>query len=56
LVLADPTHIHQIVINLCANAYHAMEETGGKLTVNLEEVELVTEDIKDPAMVPGMYV
>ena len=56
LVFADPTQIHQIVMNLCTNAYHAMAETGGKLTVNLKEVELTAEDLKDQAMVPGPHV
>jgi PAS domain S-box-containing protein len=56
LVFADPTQIHQIVMNLCTNAYHAMEETGGKLTVNLKEVELTAEDLKDQTMVPGTHV
>lgn len=56
LVLADPTQIHQIVMNLCTNAFHAMEETGGKLTVTLKEVELAAEDVKDKAITPGMYV
>jgi len=56
LIFADPTQIHQIVMNLCTNAYHAMEETGGKLTVNLKEVELTAEDLKDTAMVPGKHV
>jgi len=56
LVMADPIRIHQIVMNLCTNAFHAMEERGGKLTVNLKEVELANEDLKDPAMIPGPYV
>ncbi len=56
LVLAEPTQIHQIVMNLCTNAYHAMEETGGKLAITLKEVELVAEDLKDPAMIPGPHV
>lgn len=34
-VLADATQMHQIVMNLCTNAYHAMEEKGGLLTVKL---------------------
>lgn len=37
-VLADPTQIYQVVMNLCTNAFQAMEETGGVLTVGLEEV------------------
>ncbi|MBF0233996.1 MAG: response regulator [Desulfamplus sp.] len=40
LIKADPTQIHQIVMNLATNAYHAMEETGGTMTVALKEVEL----------------
>ncbi|HLN20425.1 MAG TPA: ATP-binding protein [Bacteroidales bacterium] len=34
-VLADPTHIHQIVMNLCTNANHAMLAKGGILEVKL---------------------
>ncbi|MBT3260362.1 MAG: PAS domain S-box protein, partial [Deltaproteobacteria bacterium] len=30
-VMADPTQIHQIIMNLATNAYHAMQETGGVL-------------------------
>ncbi|MCI5208677.1 MAG: PAS domain-containing sensor histidine kinase, partial [Candidatus Electrothrix sp. ATG2] len=39
-VLADPTQIHQIVMNLCTNAYHAMRKTGGVLGISLSQVEL----------------
>ncbi|MGV1100513.1 PAS domain-containing hybrid sensor histidine kinase/response regulator [Thiovibrio sp. JS02] len=34
-ILADPTQIHQILLNLCANAADAMEKNGGILTVEL---------------------
>jgi signal transduction histidine kinase/ActR/RegA family two-component response regulator len=34
-VIADPTQIHQIIMNLCTNAAHAMQQTGGTLTVRL---------------------
>jgi len=56
LVMADATQIHQITMNLITNAYHAMEETGGKLTVTLKEVEFAMEDLIDPEMVPGSHV
>ncbi len=34
---ADPTQLHQIVMNLCTNAFQAMRETGGVLTLSLAE-------------------
>ncbi len=43
-VLSDSTQIHQIVMNLCTNAYHAMRETGGTLTISLTELELAADD------------
>jgi signal transduction histidine kinase len=42
-VLADPTQIHQVIMNLCTNAYHAMLDKGGVLELSVEEVELDTE-------------
>ena len=56
MVMADYTQIHQIAMNLVTNAYHAMEDTGGTLKVNLEEVELEDEEIKELDMIPGPYV
>jgi PAS domain S-box-containing protein len=44
-VMADPSQIHQIVINLCSNAYHAMKATGGKLAVKVSEVKITDEDM-----------
>jgi len=37
-ILADSTQIHQIVMNLCTNAYHAMKEKGGSLDIILENI------------------
>jgi len=37
-VMADQTQIHQVMMNLCTNAAHAMEEVGGTMTVSLSEV------------------
>jgi PAS domain S-box-containing protein len=57
-VFADPTEIHQIIMNLCANAYQAMEPKGGVLQVGLDEKEIVTEDVSDSSngeLPPGEY-
>ncbi len=35
-VMADPIQLHQVIMNLCTNAWHAMKETGGTLTLRLE--------------------
>jgi len=56
-VLADPTQIYQVLMNLCVNAEHAMRLSGGVLEVGLDEVD-VTEPmpITDGTFVPGPYV
>jgi len=55
VIKADPTQIHQIVMNLCTNAYHAMEETGSELKVSLKEVELGALDLINSEMAIGVY-
>ncbi len=35
-ILADPTQVHQVLMNLCTNAAHAMRENGGVLEVCLD--------------------
>mgnify|MGYP003901417803 CR=1 FL=1 len=42
---ADASKIHQIILNLCTNAAHAMEDTGGKLEVKLEDLHLNLESL-----------
>lgn len=56
-ILADPTQIHQVLMNLCTNAYHAMEETGGALSVTLQTT-FVGSDEKEMLLHvnPGEYV
>ncbi|MFH1020920.1 MAG: response regulator, partial [Pseudomonadota bacterium] len=56
LVLADPTQIHQVIMNLCTNAYHAMRETGGTLGVSLDEVTIGAEDYGYANLAPGRYL
>jgi two-component system, cell cycle sensor histidine kinase and response regulator CckA len=53
-VLADPTQIHQILMNLCTNAAYALRERKGEI-----KVSLIPEEIKIDApfgLVPGMYL
>ncbi len=56
-ILADPTQIHQVLMNLCANAAYAMEDHGGLLSIDLKMVELTVDDLKDkPQQQPGIYL
>ena len=47
LILADPTQIHQIMLNLCTNAVHAMENEKGILTISLCRKEVRPEEFPD---------
>ena len=56
-VFADPTQIHQVIMNLCTNAYHAMLPNGGNLTVSLEQLYLDTGFIsRHPPLHEGTHV
>ena len=56
-VLADPTQIHQVVMNLGTNAYHAMRNGGGILDVSLTEVSISEETaLPDLKIQPGEYL
>jgi signal transduction histidine kinase len=57
LVMSDPTQIHQILMNLCTNAAHAMDESGGLLAVSLDAVTFATPTIfHDFKLPPGPYL
>jgi len=57
LVLADPIQIHQVIMNLCTNAGHAMRSGGGVLNVLLEEQEIAPGFAHQCAgMPPGSYL
>jgi len=57
MVLADPTQMHQVVMNLCTNAAHAMLGKGGELEVSVVNVDLdATSVVQYPGMKPGRYV
>jgi signal transduction histidine kinase len=57
-MLADPTQLHQIIMNLCTNAYHAMLETGGTLGVRLFQTSIGERDLKvdNSELTPGKYI
>jgi PAS domain S-box-containing protein len=57
IVEADPIQIHQVIMNLCTNAGHAMRPTGGDLTVNLTKETLSCNHTdQTPAALPGEYL
>jgi signal transduction histidine kinase len=55
--MADPTEIHQILMNLGTNGGHAMHEKGGTLTIDLRPIE-INEDMlmAGQRLTPGAYV
>jgi PAS domain S-box-containing protein len=57
MVLADPTQINQVLMNLCTNAAHAMRKNGGVLEIMLGNVDLTFDDVKKYVDIkPGAYV
>lgn len=55
VVKADPTEIYEIIMNLCTNAYHAMESSGGCLGVNINAASLNFMDQNQLDLLPGRY-
>ncbi|KAB2889382.1 MAG: response regulator [Desulfobulbaceae bacterium] len=58
MVVADSTQMHQIIMNLGTNAYHAMLESGGVLTAAMVKTFLAAEDpkIQNLHLEPGPYL
>ena len=50
MVLADPSQIHQIGMNIITNAYHAVEDTGGKISIKLKQA------VKEAIGSPGIHL
>jgi len=55
-IMADPTQLHQIVMNLMTNAYHAIAPDNGEISLRLCEKEFRQEDIPAFSLEPGRYV
>ena len=57
LIMADPTQIHQVIMNLATNAYHAMGEKGGVLNVSVENIEIDDQSAgQNPDLRSGSFV
>jgi len=58
MVLADPTQIHQVLMNLCSNAAYAMREKGGVLGVSLVDADIDSDGAEPsyPDLNPGAYL
>ncbi len=54
-VMADPTQIHQLAMNLITNAYHALNGEDGQISIRLEEIELAGKKPGGLTLEPGKY-
>lgn len=56
-VTADPTEIHQILMNLCTNAYHSMRNNIGILSLELDDIDIEPDTpVKELDLIPGSYI
>ena len=57
IIEADPTQIHQVLMNLCTNAAHAIDEKDGVLEISLANVELNQQaSAEHPDLYPGSFL
>jgi PAS domain S-box-containing protein len=56
LILGDPTQIQQVLMNLCTNAVHAMQENGGSLDIGLSDHTVLPSNGNPDGIAPGLYV
>lgn len=57
VIIADPTEVHQVITNLCTNAFHALPNEQGSITVSLDEYHITEDGLKDhPTVAAGNYL
>jgi len=57
IIIADPTQIHQVLMNLYSNAAYVMKETGGTITITLDNIDLAeVKMLEYPTLQPGKYL
>ncbi len=55
-ICADTVQMHQVVMNLCTNAAHAMRDRGGRLDIEIARDSFTADSLPMPEMAPGNYV
>ena len=55
-IRGDVVQIHQIMVNLCTNASHAMREKGGILTIRMQHLQIDHPEEFDPNITPGEFI
>lgn len=56
LIMADPTQIHQVIMNLCTNSFQALRENGGLINLILSLAEVEDEHARFMSVSPGTYL
>ena len=55
-VMADPSLLHQVAMNLITNAFHAIDKTEGRISIRLAEIVLEAEENKEVLLAAGKYL
>jgi PAS domain S-box-containing protein len=56
MIMGDPTQMHQVLMNICTNSIHAMQDGGGILEIRLDKMDMDAESSRlVPDLAPGIY-
>ncbi len=57
VIIADPTNLHQIIVNLCTNALHALGDKKGTISISLQLREIGKHELAgEPDVSPGSFI